>query len=411
MAGLYPALEELINRTLGRDDVAFSIFSANILQDKLYKNVKRKTGERAVFPFAKRRTGTAKNFTFYGATDTATYNQQVDAIEMLDMEWTNTADFLRISNVQAAMAAGPEALIRFIEDQIEVVSRSLREKISETIFNGSGTPPDGPGLSVALSYSTTYGGKTRIPVGANDEYRALLPVFVDANDVQQFNGSSVGTLTFTIGSNVVTPGTGNFTGWYPGGSVTAPDGNTYRVVSVGATVLLERNYTGSTITSSSWQYNGFFYPASTYGNAGEFTLKKLNKVMAYCTQGAETPTDIVCSATAYTALLNTVVDKGLYPFNEAVYELGVRKIGILQYNGADMYIDTHVPGNDVFILNLDYVNLAALKGYDKPQLAKTGLAKDTSGTRIDSLVGEVVATYALGVPGANRCGRITGISG
>jgi hypothetical protein len=402
--GAYPYIEEIVNRVLGDKKIGYTVFAANVLQDKLYQKAEPKTGSLALYPIAKNKTGTAKKFTIYGASDTATYVQN-DQTQMLSFDWTVSADFLRLSNIQAAMASGPEALIDFIKGQVEIVTRSLRDLVSDDIFNGTGAAPDAAGLSTILSYSPTYGGKTRT------DFPALIPVRVSANDVNQVLGSATGTLVFTLNSTIVTAGTASLpiTDVFPGGFLTGPDGRRYKVLENSATqIRIFPAYQGTSVTSSSWTYTGFFYPSSVYGNAGELTLKKINKVMSFCTDGNDLPTDIVSSSGVHNFFLNAVIDKG-FNVNGEVRQIGLQKVNVLTYNGTEVYIDNHIPSDTLYVLNLNYIHLTPLKGYEKIQLSKDGMYKDTSGTRVASLVGEVVATYAIGCNGVNRQGCIVDI--
>jgi hypothetical protein len=409
--GAYPYLEEVINRLLGTEKIGYSVFAANILQEKLYKKSKPATGNIVTYPIAKNKSGTAKVFTVYGASDTATY-QQPDMVQMLQFDWTVAADFLRISEIQLNQASGKEALIPFLESQIEIVVRSLKDVVSDQIFNGNGVSPNAAGLLTAISYSTTYGGKTRL------QFPALIPQLKDARDVNQVLGSGTGTLVFTNGSNVVTEGTANIdaVAIYAGGYLTAPDGNRYLVVaspsSGGAAnqLTIFPAYQGTTVTSNSWTYTGAFYPSSTYGGSGVLTIEKINRVMALCSDGDEQPTDVIFNSFTYSTFLNLLSSKG-FLLQTQVKQIGAKSINYLNYNGADFYIDNHIPEGVVLFLNADYVHLTPLKGYENIQLSKAGLTKDTSGTRVASLVGDVVATFAVGVNGVNRCGGIINISG
>ena len=413
-------LEELVNRALAESEITKTIFRANRYFARVDERSKTITGAWVEFPIYTGETGTAKMFTVYGTSDSATYNP-VEKVKMVKMDWKAAADFLRVSKIQLQQASGPEALLNYLQAQVEPVVESLKQLISNQLFTGDGQNDNAWGLDSILRINgpTTSPADNAFGGVARSGLKVLQANIADATDTTDFAGSTDGAMTFTNGSDVVQQGTTGTNDFDPaanlkvGGVLTGPDGRKYIVAYLDTAnnqVYIDRPYEGATATNdTTWTYKGRYSNTTVYGNSGELTAEKLNLVMALCTDGSDHPTDLFMNSELFTVLLNEVIVKTRYvgTNNE---QIGPEDYLSMYFNGARVYIDNHAPAGKVYVLNAKYGRLVKLRGYSEPRLDRGSLRWDVTGTRIQSLVGEVVCVFAHYIRALNRCGVIQGIT-
>jgi hypothetical protein len=151
------------------------------------------------------------------------------------------------------------------------------------------------------------------------------------------------------------------------------------------------------------------YNFETEGEAGVWTVNKEHK--AYTHDGAMDGRDFVD--------VISVNASRFYNFMTALQQLQrwygedphllAEGFQNFMFNAARVTVDNYELTSQGRGSNTKYCQLYFMKGYDKFQLTRSGMRPDTSGRRIDSLVGEVVVGGQVMAKSPNRDYRLVGI--
>jgi hypothetical protein len=298
---------------------------------------------------------------------------------------------------------------------MEGILESLRQLVSRQLFTGNGLGDNAYGLDTLLSTFSGTGVRSFGGVSILDA-RSEVARVLDARDINTYNGTTNGSAVFTNGSNLVGEGGATPVDWdslniYEGGQLTGPDGVTYTVAGKTANTLhLTGRYLGATTTSSNWSYKGRFSDTATYGStAGQFHINKVDKAIAIATDGENHPTDIICNNETFTRFLHEIQQKQRFVGTKNE-EIGSQQFLTLYVDGAEAYIDNHAPSGTIYFINNKFCALRKLRGYSDPALDRDSLRWDVTGTRIQSLVGEVVTVFVHYIRSKHRCSVIRNLT-
>jgi len=151
------------------------------------------------------------------------------------------------------------------------------------------------------------------------------------------------------------------------------------------------------------------YEFATEGEAGVWTVNKIHK--AYTHDGVMDGQDVinmisVNASRFYSFMVQLQQLQRWYGEDPYLLSEGYQNF---MFNAARVTVDNYERETDVRMSNTKHCQLYMLKGYDKFQLTEDGLYKDTSGRRVDSLVGDVLWGGQLVGRSPNRDARVTGI--
>jgi len=145
------------------------------------------------------------------------------------------------------------------------------------------------------------------------------------------------------------------------------------------------------------------------GDAGVFTANKVHKAyfLDGAVDGSDFPDHIRVSAGRFYSFSQELQQlQRWYGEDPHLLSKGFHNF---YFNAAHVAIDNYEREDVVNGSNTKYCQLKFLKGYNKYSISKSGLRYDTSGRRIDSIVGDVVVGGQVCDRSPNRSFRIEGL--
>ena len=390
--------------------IGWSAVATSAYIEAIMANKQTGTGDRLSWMVYKTGNPTDPSFTIGNATSDAITATEQDAFLRLDTDWKNFGRKLRLSGIRMAQASGKEDKMGYVDHQLKATVRQLVEGIGRLSFVGNPSTTNYAqltGLDNIISYTGTYGGQTRslsrgLVGNVFDATGATASVTDTGWDVT--NGSvqidNVGHgLTAVAGDWIhITDATGYV--------------RTYTITAVNINdIQITPAYEGITDTALDIRIESPYADTSYYGAAGELTLEKLTRAFEVTTDGGDVANLGVCHSAMWGRIQSLVESTERSVSVSDLSRLGVSaKWDSFKLKSANLVVDNNAPRTKFYLLNTDYLGFKALKGFDKLQLAKSGLKDEASATaQYASMLGEIVLVGDQICEAVNRQAVITNL--
>jgi hypothetical protein len=429
---LIETVERFTDRVL-RDELQMEVFDENALLERMYS--KRETLEgvsHIEVPIAKGETGTDISFTPYGANDRSIDGTTPGESRFKDPEaelgltanivvpMTFHADFIRLSLIYMAMNRGSRQRVNYVKNALRYPVETLKQRIARQLIGGSGTLPQMTGLN----FQQQPGGQHFLL--NRSEFPSLIGNCYEADDVLVYTSGT--NAVVTEGSTTVqidgidltdagrTPGVGD-----SGDAIRI--GGTWRdnvngvdyviadvVYSAPNTIItlavpFDGGFSGNT---TQWEIEGFYADTGFYGNAGDFSIQKLDKAYFSTVDGSEYPDMLCVDALTFTRFQNELQE--IQRWMGSVENLGQKNWMNFRFHNSVVVIDNHEETGDIRGINTNWCKLYTLGGFESFSLNKGSLQRVTNGSNVASVVGEIVVSAQVVDCAPKRSFRIKGIN-
>jgi hypothetical protein len=395
----------------------------------------------------------------YNATQTYT---QKDAVRQMEVRWAFIHDDIRFSNIYLTWQESEGKFMDYFVENMDYISDSLKVFMAEQLLFGagrgggesdfyglynqivswSGDRTAGGGRGINDDPSNTHFGlkRHRFPNMVGNIWRADIvhdPAsagaeirYLDTSNVVQtapssaldFVGATYLNCQTEIDTGGLLPAAYDVHELYVYVTVndgaSSLDGQTFkRIIGVGtagnqylqvAQVINDPTLAAGTGINVDIQIRPK-YEFADEGEAGVWTVNKVHK--AYTHDGVMDGQDFidfisVNSSRFYSFM--TALQQLQRWYGEDPYLLSEGYHNFM-FNAARVVVDNYEDESTTRMSNSKHCSLYFLNGYDKFQLTRQGMRPDTSGRRIDSIVGDVVVGGQVVARSPNRDARMVGV--
>lgn len=408
-----------------------------------------------------------------GTANTAvnTYTQK-DPIRNMEVRWAFIHDNIRFSNIFLTWQDSERKFLDYFVENIDYVGDSLKVFMANQLLFGTGTGSGEGDMYGIYNQVASYSGTKGVGLTVNNDPsnthfglpRHLFPNMVGniwrSDIVHSPNGNGIGgtpgtdeiryvdatgaiVIAATAGYDFAASSLSNcgtritLSAGIPAGfdvddlyadvtindALNAPtlDGQTFRVI-IGAgaatdTIIELSQIINDPASAAATAINVDVQIRPKYnfdieGEAGTFTVDKVHK--AYTSDGALDGNDhidyISVGANRFYSFLTSLQQLQRWGYHGEDMNLLSKGFPNFTFNAAHVVVDNYELGDNVRLDNTRHCHLYFLDGYDRFRITGQGLHPDTSGRRIDSVVGDVVVGAQVVERSPNRAARITGLT-
>jgi len=296
-------------------------------------------------------------------------NDRPDNARMLRFGWLNNYAPVVLNTIEAKKYTHEDQLENYVMSRLKLGSADHKQEYARSFIHADGTANDIIGLRNAINFTGTYGDLTR------KFFPAIIGHVADAGDVASATAdlTNVNNPTVTKGSNVMLISGDDVADAVPGRdifcqasglpdelrSIVASDFNTTNVGFT--TIYVDRpfNFTG---TYTSVTVQDIFPTVAKYGAADLLTKAKIRRLMQRCKGKVDV---LLSSSDTWGDFMSLVDDQTRAITQEERKQLGVRGFHkALNFDGAWLWIDDHMPSGELIGTKFSSWNLRFLDGFE-----------------------------------------------
>jgi len=359
------------------------------------------TGSHIEWLLRRHGLGKAKAFAIHGSNDGYTATVP-DNILTAQSNLKNVGSALLLSRLRIQDASGPEAKLRYVDEQVESTLDDVSQLCERLLFDGDPTSDSTHplGLNHTIKYASTYAGVTRAQArGACGNRLNAATVTTDI---------AKGTTTATVTRNSATVTLAASQTWKDGDLVFIADEN-------GAMQRYYANGDGSASTAltiaPAFEYEGaagrairIVSPFLGKGSANERTLSKINQAIALASDSGVSPDFGYCDEMMHAFLNDEVIATEFSQTTAEKGELGAANRRHFMYRGMRVEISHFAGDGNFYGVNSKHLELLCGKGYDRIHLAGGKLKPEASvqASGFQNEIGEVIMRFELCSKANNR---------
>lgn len=326
-----------------------NIFNSNVLCFKLLKNAEKLDGGVKIITPIENTISTERNWIGSGGnTYVASHGASVETFDKAEWEWATAFSTIAIEGDVDYKNRGSSQVLSLLKAKLKNAEKSLKDLFGTSMFaateasnyittlNGAGShtgtyssvladvQAHDNGNGLIHDFSGGSGTSHFVPLGKVDGSivgydRELGGIDSDHNDTtNDFWNAKLGTFEWAIGT----------VGGLVGATALASDGSN----DTGA-----MNFTAFTTTS----------------NGVASGVKAMTQMYGACTIDADQPDLIVTTQVIYDAYETALQANKRFQGNSELADAGFQS---LQFKGASVVVDSHVPDGHMYFLNTDYLD-------------------------------------------------------